>query len=155
MKITAASTQRNGTMSFLSFQLGGREYGVDFQKVHELRVLKTHERFATEGTVNTGVAKSRGVIMPQVYIRAAFGGAAGEPDPLTDVIILQLDDCIMGMLVDGVTDVVALRQDQIAPLPGAKADYLLGMGEADGRRLVLIDIDRLMAIKRRSAEPVK
>ncbi|TFW11513.1 chemotaxis protein CheW [Massilia arenosa] len=150
-----SASPRNGTTDFLSFRLGGMEYGLDFRKVHELRVLKSLERFTTEGMIVSGVVMSRGVIMPLVDMRAAFGGAAGEPDPLTDVIVLQLDDTIMGMLVDGVTDVVALRPDQIAPLPGVQADYLLGMGQADGRRLILVDIDRLMSIRRRSTETAK
>lgn len=139
-----------GTMEFLSFQLGGLEYGLDFRKVKELRVLKSLERFASEGEIISGVAVSRGVIMPIVDMRVAFTGPRESEDALTDVIILQLSTCIMGMVVDGVTDVVALRADQIMPIPGNDDEhhYLLGLGEAHGRRLILVDIDRLMSIKR-------
>jgi purine-binding chemotaxis protein CheW len=141
-----------GTMEFLRFRLGGLEYGLDFGKVQELRILKSLERFAADGEIISGVAVSRGVIMPIVDMRVAFSERAPAPDPSTDVIILKLSNCVMGMVVDGVTDVVRVRLDQIAPIPGAGAhddvDYLLGLGEADGRRLILVDIDKLMSIRR-------
>ncbi|MFL6674251.1 MAG: chemotaxis protein CheW [Massilia sp.] len=138
-------------MEFLSFTLGGLEYGLDFGKVQELRVLKSLERFASDGEIIDGVAVSRGVIMPIVDMRAAFSGRPGLPDPMTDVIILKLSSCVMGMVVDSVTGVVSVRTDQIAPIPGAdgsRIDYLLGVGESEGRRLILVDIDRLMSIQR-------
>ena len=146
MTISSATTSR---MQYLSFQLGGLEYGLDFSKVKECRALKSLERFASEGEIISGVAVSRGVIMPIVDMRVAVSGARLATDPLTDVIILELSNCVMGMVVDGVTDVVWLDAGQIQAIPGAAAvDYLLGLGECDGRRLILVDIDRLMSIKR-------
>ena len=152
MHSTETPTACRGKTEFLSFRLGGLEYGLDFSKVKELRVLKSLERFASEGEIISGVAVSRGVIMPIVDMRVAMSGRQSVPDPLTDVIILELSNCIVGMVVDGVSDVVALDSRQIHPIPGADgqgaADYLLGLGEHDGRRLILVDIDRLMSIRR-------
>ena len=139
---------------YLCFTAGELEYGLDFRKVQELRVLKSLEMFASDGEIISGVAVSRGVIMPLVDMRAAFSGRAAVPGPNTDVIILKLSSCVMGMVVDGVTDVVAVRPDQVSPIPmadgGTPADYLIGLGQVDGRRLILIDIDRLMSIERRA-----
>ena len=75
---------------FLSFTLGGLEYGLDFAKVQELRVLKALERFASDGEIIGGVAVSRGVIMPLVDMRAACGRAPSAPDPMTEEIILRV-----------------------------------------------------------------
>ena len=136
---------------YLSFRLGGLEYGLDFGKVQELRILKSLERFAADGAIVEGVALARGVIMPIVDMRAAFCGHPVATTPTTDVIILKLSTCVMGMVVDGVTDVVTLTQEQISPIPGADGgaiDYLLGLGVTGGRRLILVDIDRLMSIDR-------
>jgi purine-binding chemotaxis protein CheW len=143
MAIHPAGTQ------FLSFKLGGLEYGLDFSKVQELRILKSLERFAADGAIVEGVAVSRGVIMPIVDMRAAFCGHPVAATPTTDVIILKLSSCVMGMVVDGITDVVTLQSDQISPIPGADGsaiDYLIGLGVTEGRRLILVDIDRLMSI---------
>jgi purine-binding chemotaxis protein CheW len=141
---------------FLVFRLGGLDYALDFSKVQELRPLKALERFASEGEVISGVVVSRGVIMPIVDMRIAFGPRPPEHDPLTDVIILKLSSCVMGMVVDGVTDIVSLTVDQIQPIPVAAsgtgsspaADYLIGLGEVDGRRLIVVDIDKLMSIRK-------
>ena len=137
---------------YLVFRLGGLEYALDFGKVQELRPLKALERFASDGEIISGVAVSRGVIMPIVDMRIAFGPRPPQHDPLTDVIILKLSSCVMGMVVDGVTDIVALAPEQIQPIPGAGAgqavDYLLGLGEVDGRRMIVVDIDRLMSIRK-------
>ncbi|MGZ8302523.1 MAG: chemotaxis protein CheW [Telluria sp.] len=156
MTSTDIQQPRTGPGEFLSFRLGGLEYGLDFSKVQELRSLKLLERFASDGEIISGVAVSRGVIMPIVDMRVAFNDslrASGQ----TDVIILQLSSCIMGMVVDGVTDVVKLDAGQISPMPGsehvgdADCDYLMGLGEVDGRRLILVDIDKLMSIRRKAA----
>jgi purine-binding chemotaxis protein CheW len=152
MTTTETRLPCKGQTQFLSFQLGGLEYGLDFSKVKELRVLNSLERFASEGEIISGVAVSRGVIMPIVDMRVAMSGRPGANDPHTDVIILQLSNCVMGMVVDGVTDIVNLDDDQIRPIPGTegegRVDYLLGLGHCDGRRLILIDIDKLMSIQR-------
>jgi purine-binding chemotaxis protein CheW len=134
---------------YLAFRLGGLDYALDFGKVQELRPLKALERFSSEGEIVEGVVVSRGVIMPIVDMRIAFGPRPPQHDPLTDVIILKLSSCVMGMVVDGVTDIVSLSLGQIQPIPGAGAmDYLLGIGEVDGRRLIVVDIDKLMSIRK-------
>jgi purine-binding chemotaxis protein CheW len=144
----------SSSTEFLSFTLGGLEYGLDFAKVQELRVLKSLERFAADGELIDGVAVSRGVIMPIVDMRSAFAGRPVIPDPMTDVIILKLSSCVMGMVVDSVTGVVTLAPEQISAIPGdaGQVDYLVGVGVADGRRLIIVDIDRLMSIDRKSEE---
>ena len=139
------------TTQFLSFTLGGLEYGLDVAKVQELRVLKAFERFTSDGVLGGGVAVARGAIVPLVDMRAACGKAPDALNPLTDVIILQLSTCTMGMVVDGVTGVVSLAPEQVQPVPGAgraAADYLIGLGQAGERRLILVDIDRLMSVRR-------
>lgn len=157
MQTTDTRSAGNGQMEFLSFRLGGLEYGLDFRKVQELRSLKSLERFASDGEIIRGVAVSRGVIMPIVDMRVAFNDRTRSAEQ-TEVIILQLSTCIMGMVVDGVTDVVKLDRDQISPIPGSErgggdeCDYLMGLGEVDGRRLILVDIDKLMSIKRKASK---
>ena len=158
---SAANTNNGGTrppdstaQQYLVFRLGGLDYALDFSRVQELRPLQELERFASDGEIISGVAVSRGVIMPIVDMRIAFGPRPPAHDPLTDVIILKLSSCVMGMVVDGVTDIVSLTLNELQPIPGAGAanapavDYLLGLGEVDGRRLIVVDIDKLMSIRK-------
>lgn len=138
------------TQEFLSFSLGGLEYGLDVHQVRELCMLEKLERFADGGSVVPGVARARGVIMPLVDLRAAFTDRSLPYDPHSDVIIVTLSHCVMGMVVDHINGVVALRPDQIRTLPCEgdvePADYLLGLGSMGERRLILVDIERLMAV---------
>ncbi len=138
-----------GAGQYLVFRLGGLDYALDFAKVKELRPLQALERFATAGEIVAGVAVSHGVIMPIVDMRVAFGPRPPQHDPRTDVIILQLADAVVGIVVDGITDVVTLALEQVQPIAGAAGvDYLLGRGEVDGRRLIVVDIEKLMSVRK-------
>ena len=146
---------------FLGFTLGGLEYGLDYAAVQELKAFKSLERFSNDGEIIGGVALSRGVIMPVVDLRAAFsvsapatpGADRAVSDPGTDVIVVRVSAGVVGVVVERVTGVVRIHPDQVVPLPGAQADadYLIGLGITKGRRLILIDIDRLMSLA--PAEP--
>lgn len=132
---------------FLSFMLDGQEYGLDCARVQELKLLGSLERFAADGEIIGGVALSHGVIMPVVDMRAGGAPVTERPAPDTDVIILRLSSGIVGMVVESVTGIVHVRMDAVQPLPGA--GYLIGMARVDGRKVVLIDIDRLMSLSPR------
>lgn len=132
-------------LEFLSFELGGREYGLDAARVQELRQLKSLERFAADGNIIGGVALSHGVILPIVDMRA--GVEAGTvPGTDTDVIILRLASGLVGMVVERVTGIAHVRSEQIVPVPGADGiDYLQGVARLGARRLILVNIDKLMS----------
>lgn len=146
----------HSTRAFLSFTLGGLEFGLDACQVLELCPLDALERFADARGVVPGVARGHGVhgapgvIMPIVDLRAAFAGAPALPSAPSHVIVLTLAHCVIGMVVEGVHGTVDLRPDQIRALPcidgATPADYLIGLGEAGTRRLILVDIDKLMNV---------
>ena len=139
---TAATPQE-----FLSFSLGGLEYGLACDKVQELKPLKSLERFAADGEIIGGVARSRGVIRPVVDQRAPVAPGVGAPHPDTDVMIVRLASCLAGLVVERVDGVVHLAPSQIVPLAAEHhADYLIAIGVVHERRLVLVDIDRLMSL---------
>ena len=75
----------------------------------------------------------------------------GEPtyDQFTVVIILNIGGRVMGMVVDSVSDVITLSQEQVKPAPemgtAFNTDYLIGLGTLGERMLILIDIDKLMS----------
>ena len=146
----------SASREFLSFTLDGQEYGLDCARVQELKLLGSLERFAADGEIIGGVALSHGVIMPVVDMRAggaqalAAATAPGRAAPDTDVIILRLSSGIVGMVVESVTGIVHVHPEAVQPLAGAPgAGYLIGMARIDGRKVVLIDIDRLMSLSPR------
>ncbi|HEY9397164.1 MAG TPA: chemotaxis protein CheW [Burkholderiales bacterium] len=133
---------------FLTFALGTEEYGIDILKVQEIRGYDAVTRIANAPPYIKGVMNLRGTIVPIVDLRIRFN--LGEPsyDQFTVVIILNLDGRTMGVVVDGVSDVIALTAEQVRPAPdfGATVDtrYLTGLGAIDDRMLILLDIEKLM-----------
>jgi len=149
MHTTSRAPRHTAPREYLSFMLDGQEYGLDCARVQELKLLKSLERFAADGELIGGVALSHGVILPMVDLRAG-GLARGAAGPETDVIILRLSSGLVGVVVEGVTGIVHVRPEAVQPLPGrSDAAYLLGLARIDGRRVVLIDIDRLMSLSPR------
>lgn len=134
---------------FLAFKLGKEEYGIDILKVQEIRGYETVTRVANAPDFIKGVVNLRGIIVPIVDMRIKFH--LGEPtyDQFTVVIILNIGGRVVGMVVDSVSDVTTLSQEQIKPAPemgtALNTDYLIGLGTLEQRMLILVDIDRLMS----------
>ena len=137
------------TLEFLSFTLGQEDYGIDIQKVQELRGYDTVTRIANAPEHIKGVVNLRGIIVPIVDMRIKFNLGAPTYDEFTVVIILNIGGRVMGMVVDGVSDVITLKPEQIKPAPSIGSvldtEYLMGLGTLDERMLILIDLDRLMS----------
>ncbi|MDT4851581.1 Chemotaxis protein CheW [compost metagenome] len=133
---------------YLAFTLGQEEYGIDIQKVSEIRSYETPTRIANAPEFVKGVVNLRGIIVPIVDLRIKFNLGRVEYNEQTVVIILNLDRRVVGIVVDGVSDVLMLNSGQIRPAPefGAtlSTEYLTGLGTLDERMLILVDIEKLM-----------
>jgi len=135
---------------FLVFTLGEEEYGIDILKVQEIRGYDAGgvTRIANVPPFIKGVTNLRGIIVPIVDLRIKFNLGSVEYNEQTVVIILNLDRRVVGIVVDGVSDVLMLGAAQIRPAPefGAtlSTEYLTGLGTVDDRMLILVDIERLM-----------
>ena len=136
-------------LEFLSFTLGQEEYGIDIQKVQELRGYDTVTRIANAPEHIKGVVNLRGIIVPIIDMRIKFNLGTPTYDQFTVVIILNLASRVMGMVVDSVSDVITLTPGQIKPAPaiGSVLDtaYLIGLGTLDDRMLILVDLEKLMS----------
>ncbi|MBV8657347.1 MAG: chemotaxis protein CheW [Burkholderiales bacterium] len=132
----------------LVFTLGDEEYAIDILKVQEIRGYEPPTRIASAPPFILGVINLRGAIVPIVDLRLKF--ALGEPayTEFTVVIILNLAGRVVGAVVDGVSDVIALTDNIVKPTPefGATVDtaYIVGLAPVDERMLILVDIERLM-----------
>jgi purine-binding chemotaxis protein CheW len=132
----------------LTFTLGREEYGIDILKVQEIRGYEAVTTIANAPEFIKGVINLRGIIVPIVDMRIKFKLGNVSYDETTVVIILTVANRVVGMVVDGVSDVTTLKPDQIKPAPefGATLDtqYLQGLGTVDDRMLILVDIEKLM-----------
>ena len=146
---TATATTAHGVTEFLAYRLGSEEYGIDIQKVQELRGYDTVTAIANAPAFIKGVVNLRGIIVPIVDMRIKFNLGTPVYDQFTVVIILNISGRIMGMVVDSVSDVITLTSEQIKPAPAmgtaVDTDYLMGLGTIEERMLILLDIDCLMS----------
>jgi purine-binding chemotaxis protein CheW len=133
---------------FLTFKLGAEEYGVDILKVQEIRGYDAVTAIANAPTFIKGVINLRGVIVPIVDLRVKFSLGSVTYDPFTVVIILNIAERVVGVVVDGVSDVINLEASQVRAAPefGAalNTEYIIGLGTVGERMLILVDIERLM-----------
>lgn len=133
----------------LAFTLGREEYGINILKVQEIRGYESVTYIANAPDYIKGVINLRGFIVPIIDMRIRFNLGTPTYDQFTVVIILNVGCRVIGMVVDSVSDVITLNQDQIKPAPemgtALDTDYLIGLGTIDKRMLILVDIDKLLS----------
>jgi purine-binding chemotaxis protein CheW len=133
---------------YLTFTLGAEEYAIDILKVQEIRGYDAVTKIANAPPFIKGVINLRGVIVPIVDLRIKFNLGNFSYDQFTVVIILNIGKRVMGIVVDGVSDVIQLSSDNLHPSPefGSILDtrYILGLGTVEERMIIVVDIERLM-----------
>ena len=133
---------------FLSFRLGAEEYAIDILQVREIRAHERATPMPNSPDFVKGVINLRGAIVPIVDLRSKFG-FPDETGTSTVTIILSIAERAVGVVVDAVSDVVALAREQVKPAPELKSviedGFIRGIAPVDGRMLIVLDIQRLMA----------
>jgi purine-binding chemotaxis protein CheW len=146
--VQAQAARAGAAQEYLTFTLGAEEYGVNILKVQEIRGYEKPTAIANAPAYIKGVVNLRGTIVPIVDMRIRFDLAEASYDAFTVVIILNVVGRVIGMVVDGVSDVVALSPAQMRPAPEFSScfdtRYITGLGTLDERMLILVDIDKLM-----------
>lgn len=136
-------------LEVLVFTLGAEEYGVEILKVQEIRGYDGVTRIANVPDFVKGVTNLRGVIVPIVDLRIKFDLGKAEYNEQTVVIVLNIGQRVVGVVVDGVSDVLTLTTEQVKPSPdfgdsNLSPEYLLGLGSLEDRMLILVDIEKMM-----------
>jgi purine-binding chemotaxis protein CheW len=134
---------------YLAFSLGGEEYVVDILKVQEIRTYEGVTRIANVPAFIKGVMNLRGTVVPVVDLRIRFNVGKAEYDASTIVIVMNIGKRTIGVVVDGVSDVVLLKPSDLRPAPEIagvlRAEYLQGVAILDTRMLIVVDIEGLMS----------
>ncbi|MBV8029920.1 MAG: chemotaxis protein CheW [Betaproteobacteria bacterium] len=146
--LQAAGEAAQAGREYLSFVLGDAQYCIDILKVQEIRTYEQPTRIANTPAFIKGVINLRGNIVPIVDLRVKFGLAESRYDSQTVVIVLNIARRTIGVVVDGVSDVMSVPASEIKPPPelsgGLDTKYLQGLATVNGQMLILIDIEKLM-----------
>lgn len=145
----ARSAVKEATREVLVFVLGTEEYGVDILKVQEIRGYDKVNAIPGAPPYLKGVMNLRGAIVPVIDLRIKFALPEARYDGFTVVVILRVAGRTIGVVVDGVSDVVQLAPSEIraAPHLGALVDqsYLAGVAARGDRMVMLMDIERFLS----------
>jgi len=137
---------------YLSFSLGGEEYGLDILKVQEIKGWEPVRPLPDTPGYIKGVLDLRGTVVPIIDLRQRFGFPEAVYTPTTVTIILRVQagdrQLTAGIVVDNVSDVLDVPTDTILQPPdlGSRINtrYIQGMVTLNERMVVLLDTDRLL-----------
>lgn len=133
----------------VTFTLGTEEYGVAITKVQEIIRMQEITRVPQMPDFIEGVINLRGRIIPVIDLRKRFELNVTERTVMTRIIVIDVEGRTLGIVVDAVSEVMRLPTDQIEPPPpvvaGIGREYLQGVGKAQGRLIILLDLDKILS----------
>jgi len=135
----------------LTFSLGTEGYGVSILKVKEIIGMMEITPVPRTPEFIQGVINLRGKIIPVMDLRVKFGMAAKEYNERTCIIVAEVlikgAQKLLGVVVDMVSEVVTITDDQIEPPPeyGTAIEHnsILGIGKIKDRVVIILDIDEV------------
>jgi len=134
---------------YLTFFLGGEEYGLEILKVQEIFGIMDVTPVPRTPDFIKGVINLRGKVIPVVELRAKFEMETIDDTDETCIIVVQTHGLHMGIIVDKVSEVLDIAAEDIEDAPSfggeVRTDYILGIGKAEGRVRLLLDIDKVLS----------
>ncbi len=136
-------------MQLVTFSIGEEEFGVDILKVQE--IIRTMEitKVPRAPVFVEGVINLRGKVIPIVDLRRRFGLQSRDHDKDTRMIVIEINNMIVGFVVDSVSEVLRIPSHTVEPPPpvvaGLESEYISGVGKLEDRLLILLDLNRLLS----------
>lgn len=137
---------------YLTFRLGGEEYGIALGSIQEIRGHQAPTRIAGTPDEICGVLNLRGTIVPIIDLRVRFG-LEPRVDASTVIVVVNVRDTTVGVVVDAVSDAIGLTSQDIKPAPAlggaASVEHITGIAvverDAATRLFILLDIEHLVS----------
>jgi len=146
--IRGQGKQDTHTSQVVSFRLGEEEYGVDIMTVQEIILLGCITQVPEVPDHVLGVINLRGNVIPILNLRRRFGMPDQPAEDETRIVVMNLNGRTVGVVVDGVSEVLRLSLDDISPPPpslsGAGKEYINGLAHNGERLLILLNMARLL-----------
>ena len=136
----------------VTFSLAGRDYGIDIMKVKEISKAKNFTIVPNTSPYVEGVYNLRGEIISIINLRKMFHLEYSEErkKDAVDILILRLDETVIGMIVDSVDNVVGIDSSTIQPRHPLFADinmkYISGVVEVNKKLYVILDVERVFGV---------
>lgn len=141
--------QDDELLQLVTFSIDDEEFGVDILKVQE--IIRTMEITKVPRAQNfvEGVINLRGKVIPIIDLRRRFGLTSRPHDKHTRIIVIEINNMIVGFVVDSVSEVLRIPASTVEPPPpvvaGVDSEYINGVGKLHDRLLILLDLDKLLS----------
>jgi purine-binding chemotaxis protein CheW len=134
------------------FTLGTEEFGVDIGEVREIIRMEQITKIPNTAAYIKGVISLRGGIIVIIDLAMQLGLQGKQYDNNTRIIVIEINNNVVGMIVDSATEVLRLSSDQIQPAPQIitqriNADYIDGVGILGDRLLIMLDLAKVLQTK--------
>ena len=145
-------TSRSGPQ-LITFMLGKEEYRVDILRARELITYPVGSVTPVPGLPMfvVGVINLRGIVIPVMDLRIRFRLAQAEYDLYTVIIIVEVEGKQIGLVIDSVSDVVHLEEDQIQSMEHLTAsvdtEFIGGVVNIKDEMVILLDVEHLLSAR--------
>lgn len=133
---------------YLTFSLEKEIYGIEIKYVTEIIGIQGITKVPEVPAYVKGIINLRGKIIPVIDIRLKFGKESIEYDDRTCIIVIDINDILVGLIVDKVDEVLSISEEEIAPPPAYKTGfenrYIKGIGKAGEEVQLLLDCEKLL-----------
>jgi purine-binding chemotaxis protein CheW len=152
---TETEKQTGETYELVAFRIGEQEYCVDIMAVREIRGWTPATTLPHAPGFVTGVINLRGTVLPIVDLAARLGLGQAEPTARHVNIVVQVNDQVVGLLVDAVSDILTVNAAEIGPTPDVASDttrqFVRGVFAMDNRMISLIELAEVLPSSMRDA----
>ena len=136
-----------GSRELIAFRIGDQEFCVNIMSVREIRGWTPATPLPHAPSYVMGVINLRGVVLPIINLAARLGLKPIAPDARHVIIVAQVGSKIVGLLVEAVSDILTVSDENIQPTPEVSSDlerqYARGILAIDKRMICLIELDAL------------
>jgi len=133
---------------YLTFLLGKETYGIDIEVVIEIIGIQAITAVPEVPEYVQGIINLRGKIIPVVDMRLRFRKEFREYNDRTCVIVIEVGEVLIGLIVDGVAEVLSIPLENVVPPPQLRASqnkYIRGIGKIGENVTLLLDWDKLFS----------
>ncbi len=109
-------------LELLTFRVADQEYSLDIMSVREIRGWTRTTPLPHAPEYMRGVINLRGTVLPVMDLAARLNLPAQETSDRNVIIVVHLNGVPTGLLVDAVSDIVAMSTDDLQPPPDMSAD---------------------------------
>ena len=139
------------SMQLVIFELENEEYGIDVSAVNGIlrsSKFKIQNLPGTDKSIE-GIINLRGQVNYIFNLRTKFNLTDKEISTESKFIMLNANESTIGCIVDEVTDIVKLNDEDVQPAPNficdINANYIQGIGKLDDRMIIILDTEKIFA----------